>query len=189
MKKLIIPLLFIALFSGCALITKVDPGEVTIDGKMTVKIDKAWNQLPERIRESSAHWTRDGILLDNLEFFVGVANGAKIGKQQSKNIKPITFLASMQGDQLVSLVESYYSRDESRFTLVKVEPTTFVGAKGVKVRFTLIRKEDDVKLSGIAWVVNRNKEFYAMFYTAPSLGFFPSSEAMVTQIAESAKAK
>ena len=29
----------------------VEPGEVTIDGKMTVKIDRAWNQLAEGARE------------------------------------------------------------------------------------------------------------------------------------------
>ncbi len=72
---------------------------------------------------------------------------------------------------------------------VKLEPADFLGGKGFRFRYTVVRKADDVRLSGVAWGTVRDNELFALTFTAPRAGFFARHEKRVEEIARSARLK
>lgn len=71
-------------------------------------------------------------------------------------------------------------------TVDKVEPSNLGSAKAARFEFSMTRKQDDVKLRGIGWVAEHDKQLYAAVFTAPRLYFFeqlrPTVEAMVRTV-------
>jgi len=192
MKKLALSLVVVALLAGCAGVVKVGPGETVVGNKLAVTIDTAWNQFNGAGQQGpSTLWTVDGITVDNLRFYAGLKDGDLLAPNapQAKDARPLAFKAAMRPDEIVALYQGLYSRDGSSFTLDKMEPTEFVGSKGFRFQYTVVRKVDEVKLSGVAWVAVRDGQLYAMTYTAPRLGFFTRHSVQVEQIAKSARVK
>jgi hypothetical protein len=167
---------------------KVGPGEAVVADKVALRIDGAWNQLPTQMGPWTL-WTHDGLALDELRFWTGLKDGEAIASPMGKDQRPLAFKASMQPHELVALFGSLHSRDGSAFTLDRLEPAEFVGAKGFRFQYTVVRKTDDVKLSGVGWGAVHNNQLYAMTFTAPRAGFFGRHEKGVEQIAKSARLK
>jgi hypothetical protein len=177
----------VLVLAGCANVAKVGPGDTVVADRLAVKLDAAWNHvnvpgLPGVV------WTQEGLALDALQFWVGVKDGqplAPAGKDQ----RPLTFRATMEPQELVALFQGAMSRDGSTFTLDKLEPATFLGGKGFRFQYTLVRKSDEVKLSGVGWGAVRGSELHAMTFNAPRLAFFPRHVAKVEQVAANARLK
>lgn len=178
--------LFIA---GCAQVSHVATGDVTLKERMTVTVDKAWNQFENGLGDGTPTWTQDGITVDALRFYVALKDGALLAPTPSepKGQKPLAFKAAMQTSEIVNLFEGLYSRGGSTFTLDRVEPAPFGGQAGFRFEFSSIRKEDDVRLRGIGWGAVRNGELFAITYTAPRLSFFARHVASAEAIARSAR--
>jgi hypothetical protein len=188
MKRLLWIVVAFAL-AGCAIpAIKVGPGSTVVGDKMTLSIDSAWNHLPTS-RYPWTVWTADGVAIDELRFWPGLKDGEALAPTANGDQRPLNFKATMQAHELVALFGSLYARDGSTFTLDKLEPADFVGVKGFRFRYSVVRYYDDVKLSGVAWAAVRNNELYAMTFTAPRIGFFPRYEKRLEQIAKSARLK
>lgn len=187
-RRLLASLVVAAALAGCANVVKVGPGDTVVGSRVALKLDGAWNQvnLPGAMG-STATWTQDGLSLDLLQFYVGVKDGDVVGPAAAKEQRPLTFKSSMQPHEIVALFQGLYTRDGSVFTLDRLEPADFLGAKGFRFSYTWVRKGDDVKLSGVAWAVVRNNELSAMTFTAPRAGFFPRHQPRVEQIAKYAR--
>jgi hypothetical protein len=189
MIRLLAALALAAFLAGCASVVKVGPGDTVVADRVAVSIDGAWNQLNLPGSATAATWTQDGITLDLLQFYVALKDGDALAPAASKEQRPLTFKASMQPHEIVALFQGLYTRDGSTFSLDKLEPAEFLGNNGFRFRYTLVRKADDVRVSGVAWGAVRNNELYAMTFTAPRLGFFVRHEKRVEQIAKSARLK
>ena len=191
MKKLLLSLAIVAALAGCAGIVKVGPGETVVGNWMAVTIDSSWNQLNPAQPTPSTLWTLDGVTVDSLRFYAGLKDGDVIepNTARAKDARPLVFKAGMHPDEIVALYQGMYSRDGSAFMLDKLEPAEFVGAKGFRFQYTVVRKLDDVTLSGVAWAAVREGQLYAMTYTAPRLAFFPRYAPRVEKIARSARLK
>ncbi|MEW6706599.1 MAG: hypothetical protein AB1430_17255 [Pseudomonadota bacterium] len=192
MKKLALTLVMAAVLAGCAAPpTKVGPGESQV-GRLALKVDGSWNQMPAMLNVGSATvWTREGLQIDRLLFWSGVKDGEALvpAGPNAQGQRPQLFKATMQPHELVALFESAYSADGSLFTLEKLEPADFAGQKGLRFEFSVARKSDDVRLSGVAWAVVSNSELHALAYTAPRVVFFPRHVGQVEQIARSVRLK
>jgi hypothetical protein len=176
------------LLAGCAsVVTKVGPGEAVVGERLAVPIEAAWNQFPGTSPGPAAQWTTDGLLIDLLSFYVGIKDGAPIAAQVGPNQRPLTFRASMQPHEIAALFESLATRDGSVFTLERLEPVDFLGQRGWRAQYTVLRKFDDVRLSGSAWGVVRDGQLYAITFSAPALGFYPRLLPRVEKIAASAR--
>ena len=158
-------LALILLLTACAGVVKIE-GSQTINGKMTVKLDEAWNKinLPGN-NQPFDQWTQEGITLDHLRFWGAIPSGQSLVNVNSRAAEPgkaaprlPTFKTGMPADELVGLFEIMYSADGSIVTATKVEQSNFAGEKGVKFEFTVLRKSDDVQLRGVAWMVVRNDD-------------------------------
>lgn len=190
-KKLLVLFAFVFLFAGCAQVIKIAPGEATIADKIGVPVDSGWNQFQGQFGGSNAAalWTVDGLAIDQLNFFVGLKDGDLIAANAGKEQRPLAFKAAMQPHEIVALFEAFYTRDGSQFKLDKLEPTEFLGQRGWRAQYTVLRKIDEVKLSGSAWATVRGGELFAMTYVAPSLGFYPRQVAKVEKAAAAARFK
>jgi hypothetical protein len=182
-----------ALVAGCAAMAKVEPGQQIVGDHLVVDLDGPWNKFN---RASLAGldvptWTVEGFTVDRLQFFVGIKDGGPIADRPkgAKEQRPLTFHATMKAHEIVALFEGLYTQDGSTFTLDGIEPVTFVGGPGFKFRYTLIRRADDVKLSGVGYGAVQNGELTAIVYSAPRLGFFPRYQAQIEKMALGARLK
>lgn len=191
MKKIAISLVLAALLAGCAQVTKIGPGEAVIAERIGVPVDSGWNQFGGQFGGSNAAalWTTEGLAIDQLNFFVGVKDGDLIAANPGKEQRPLAFKATMQPHELVALFEAFYTRDGSSFKLDKLEATEFLGQRGWRAQYTVVRKVDDVKLAGSAWATLRNGELFALTFTAPSVGFYARQVAKVEKVAAAARFK
>jgi hypothetical protein len=179
--------LFIA---GCANVTKIDTGETVVRNRLAVKVDTPWNRFERGLADNTPTWTVEGITIDALQFYVGIKDGELIAPAlQVKGTQPLAFKASMQPADVVALYQGLFTRDGSSFTLEKLEPAEFVGGKGFRFEYALVRKVDDVHLRGVAYGAVRNGELFLINYSAPRLGFYTKYVAQVETLAKSAKIK
>lgn len=186
-------LVFVALMAGCAVVEKVERGgTATIGDRLSVPTDAAWNQLRGNFSgtNSAAVWTTEGLFIDQLNFYTGLKDGdALAASAPGSNQRPLNFRASMQGHEIAALFEAMYTRDGSRYQLDKLEPVSFLGQSGWRARFTLVRKFDDVKLTGSVWATVRDGQLYAITFVAPALAFYPRLAPMAEQVASAARFK
>lgn len=171
--------------AGCANVAKISTGEVVVDNRLRFTLDAAWNQVNLPGRARPVVWTQDGITIDVLELWIGLKDGQAL-VDTPKDKRPIVFKATMAPHEIVGLFEGVYGLDGSSFTLDKLVPTTFLGGPGVRFDYTVLRKVDDVRVSGVGWAAVKNGELVAMTFTAPRLGFFPRHVAKAERAAASA---
>lgn len=179
----------VALTAGCAQMANVASGEVVLKDRLAVQVDRPWNQFERGLADNTMTWTRDGVTVDSLRFYIGLKDGELIAPTppEPKGQRPLAFRASMQAAEVVELFEGLYSRGGSSFRLEKLSPDTFVGTPGFRFEFTALRKADDVRLRGVGWGAVRNGELFAITFTAPRLAFFPQHAPSAEAVARSAR--
>jgi hypothetical protein len=180
--------LALLLVSGCATVSKVDQGNQAIGDRLAVQLDGPWNRFEAMAAFPVPTWTVEGITVDRLQFFVGIKDGSPLIAQASseKEKRPLTFRAGMQPDEIVALFQALLTADGSTFTLEKVDPAQFLGGTGVRFEFSLIRRVDEVRLSGFGYARIQQGELHAILYQAPRLGFYPRYKEQVEKMAQSA---
>lgn len=182
-------LLLALLVAGCAQVSHVQTGDVVLRERLTVTVDKPWNQFERGLADNTPTWTQDGFTVDALRFYVGLADGELIAPTPSepKGQQPLAFKAGMRPAQVVALFETLYSRDGSTFTLDNLSPAPFAGGDGFRFEFSGVRKLDEVPLRGIGWGTVRDGRLYVITYTAPRLSFFERHRGSAEAIARSAR--
>lgn len=189
MRKLTLALLVVAL-SGCASVTKMDSGEHTIGERLVLHVDGAWNQVNTPSSGPAETWTMEGLPVDQLLVYSGIKDGQVVHSEagSSGTRKSFAFRASMQAEEVVRMFEGMLTRDGSSFKLVKLEPSEF-GGKGFRFEFDMIRKADNVRLSGVGFGSVSKGELFAMLYVAPRLSFFSRHQDRVERMARAARLK
>jgi hypothetical protein len=195
MKRLLILVISI-LIAGCAAMAKVESGQQIVADRLVIDLDGPWNRFNRTSAQGDAAvdvptWTVEGFTVDRLQFFVGIKDGKPIADRPhgAREQRPLTFHTSMKAHEIVALFEGLYTQDGSTFTLDRIEPVTFVGEAGFKYSYTLIRRSDDVRLSGVGYGAVRNEELTVINYSAPRLGFFPRYQAQIEKMALGARLK
>lgn len=188
MRILIAALLTV--LSGCTTVAKMESGEQTVGERLVVHLQGAWNHISGPGIGPAHVWTMEGLPIDQLRIYVGIKDGETVHQPDSSGkLKSFTFRANMQAEDVVAMFEGALTRDGSVFKLVKLEPMSFAGQKGFRFEFSLIRKVDNVQLSGVGYGTVFKGELYALLYAAPQLGFFSRHQRGVEQMARSAKLK
>jgi len=179
------------LLAGCAQVSHVAHGDVTVRERVLVTVDRPWNQFERTRTDDIPTWTQDGITVDAVRFYVGLKDGALLAPTPTRPAgqKPLAFRSAMSPTELVDLFGALVARDGSSFTLKRVEAQLFAGQNGWHFEFESVRKADDVRLQGMGWLAVRNGELFAMTYTAPRLAFFARHLPAVQAIVQSARIK
>lgn len=186
-----IAVLLVLLVAACApAMQKVDTGETTIGERMVLTLDGPWNRVEAPGMGPAQTWTMEGLPIDQLLVYSGVKNDQVVHAEgRPAGRKSFSFRANMQPDEIVAMFEGMLTRDGSSFKLIKLEPAAFGEAKGFRFEYALIRKADNVQLSGLGYGTVRNGELFALLYSAPRLEFFPRHQERVERMARSARLK
>jgi hypothetical protein len=167
----------------------VAPGTTVVREHLSVKVDAAWNHL-EGGTPNPKHdvWTSDGSPLDHLHFFVGIAPGEALIELKNRPEKQVPkFQKTMQSYDIVELYETLSTLDGSTFTRGKLIPTTFAGGSGFRFEYTLVRKADEVIMSGVGFATVQKDQLYLMVFEAPRIHYFAKHLPRVEAIAASAQ--
>ncbi len=182
------------LLAACTVFSKVGPGAVTIKD-MTVSLEAPWNRFDLGLPLNQAPgatevWTRDGITLDTLAFYVGLAEGETVGYAlpQSKAKLP-PFRAKMLPHEIVELLETTITQDGSAFRLGRLEPAPFAGTEGFRFEYAMTRKVDGLALSGVGYGAVVNSRLYLMTFSAPRSYYYPRALPAVEAVARSVQLK
>lgn len=178
------------LFAGCVAVTKVETGQTVVRERLVLNVASSWNRFERGQSDNTPTWTKEGITVDALQFYVGIKDGELItpNERNSKDA-PLAFKAGMQPAEVVGLFQAMHTRTGSTFSLDKLEPSEFVGVKGFRCEFSVTRKVDDVMLRGVAYGAVRNGELFLISYTAPRLAFFAKYVQQVDALARGASVK
>jgi hypothetical protein len=193
MKRLL-TLLAAVLLAACTTIAKVE-GDQVVNGRLAVTVPTAWNKVQTPWGDEPYDtWTQEGMPLDHLRFWGGVASGQPLMRKPTvffrargeKDARVPTFKAGMSPEKLVSLFEELYA-NAGTVRLTRVEPTLFAGEKGVRFEFTLMRRFDDLTLHGVGWVAVKEEKLFAATFVAPKLGFYQRLQPMAEAVVKTAR--
>ena len=181
---------WLAVLAGCASVAKVETGEQMVGERLRVNLEGPWNRVDGPGLGPAQVWTMEGLPVDQLLVYSGIKNEELVhapGGGAGGAKKDFAFRSGMQPHEIVSMFEGMLTRDGSQFKLVKLEPASFGGDKGFRFEYSVIRRSDNVQLSGVGFGAVSKGELFALLYHAPRLAFFPRHQGRVEQIARSAR--
>lgn len=188
MKKLLAAVVLL-LLSGCVSVAKVESGDRSVGERMIVTIEGAWNHIDAPGIGPAQIWTMEGMAVDQLMLYSGIKDGQVIHPERGGQQKSFAFRANMQPDEIAAMFEGMLTRDGSRYKLEKLEPLSVNGINGFRFEYSLVRKVDNVQLSGLGFGAVSRGELFAVVYMAPRLVFYPRQVARVEQIGRSIRIK
>lgn len=183
----LLSILLLVTLAGCVSVEKVGTGQQKLGERMSVQIDGPWNRINAPNMGPAQIWTMEGLAVDQLLLYSGIKHGEVIHAEtrSDSKAKSFSFRSNMQPDEIVSMFEGMLTRDGSRFTLVKLEPSSFGNGKGFRYEFQLVRKISNLPVLGVGYGVVSNGELFSILYFAPRLGFYPRHVATVEKISAS----
>lgn len=186
MKKIFV-LVLVLFLAACASVSEVKTGENNLGDRLKLTLDGPWNQINAPNIGPAQLWTMEGITLDEMLIYTGLKDGQPVHAQgRDSNAKNFIFHSKMEPSEIVGLFEGMLTRDNSTFKLTKLEPENFGGLKGFHFEYSLIRKGDNVQLSGMGYGTVSKGELFAIIYQAPRLTFFPRHKSTIEHLASSA---
>ena len=141
---------------------------------LTVTPSENWNHLGPRLGRNAESWTLDGLTLNDVTFYGGIAGGETLFKARNAKDKPLPpFSATMLPPDIVQMFEESYriANDTTIFTVDKVEPAKFLGASGVRFTYSFTSK-DEVARKGVANAAVVGGKLYMITYEAPVIYYF-----------------
>jgi hypothetical protein len=158
---------------------------------MVVTPSRDWNHLGQRVGRNAESWTNDGLSLDDVTFYGGIANDQTLFKEVNQKDKPLPrFSATMLPPDIVQMFEASYriANDTSLFTVNDVEPVTFMGAAGVQFSYRLT-STDEVERNGMATAAVINGKLYMITFEAPVIYYYDRYLSAYQDIVKSAALK
>lgn len=174
---------------GPLLLPVTGGGESVVKQRLAVTPDTPWNRFDDDPKSKLATWTQEGLALDQLQFYVGIADGEPIAPVPSdpkaKQLPP--FRAAMTPTEVVDLLQTHWTQSGSNFELERLEARPFAGQPGFRFQYAYIRNGDELRMRGVAFGAVIGRELFLIDYMAPRLGFFDRHLAEVEALAASAR--
>jgi hypothetical protein len=160
--------------------------EVKVAGKLMAVTPKAgWNKSTARPSSRSERWTRDGLGLNELTFFAGVADGetlyfAPYGSQQELP----QFRSAMLPTDIVELFESSNRivLQSSVFKVDAVQPARLGKYDGVRFTYSYAAQDEGLtrKGEGVAAIIDG--KLYLVNFIAPAIHYFDRDIGEIRQL-------
>jgi hypothetical protein len=181
-------LLLVLFLSGCAAMAKIEPGEVKLGEAMTATPDSAWNRLAIGTPKNTEVWTSDGLPLDRLVFYVGIADGEPLAPLRERSDRQIPkFRAAMPAHEIVEMYEVFASYDGSTFQRGKLAPAQFASSEGFRFEFARVRKGDELDMRGVAYAAVRGGKLYMLVFEAARTHYYGKHLARAEAVARSVR--
>jgi hypothetical protein len=149
-----------------------------------------WNRWTSRPSGVGEIWTLDGVRLNELSFFAGIADGETLYNDDGSYNKSMpTFDADMLQTDIVSFFEASNRLilDSSQFEIKKVEPAKLAGYDGVRFSYRYAAQGEGIMRSGEAVAAKIDKKLYLVNFAAPEIHYFGRDIDSIRQLVASAK--
>ncbi|MEO7169733.1 MAG: hypothetical protein ABIY39_05085 [Sphingomonas sp.] len=142
---------------------------------LTITPDREWNKMGARPGRNSETWTIDGDGLNDLTFYGGIENDRTLFREIDKRSKPLPrFSSTMLLTDLPVLFENSYSIALSTqlMKIDSVEPTTFLGQKGIHFSYTFSKMNEEVRRKGVASAAIIGGKLFMITFEAPDVFYY-----------------
>ena len=161
-------------FAGFTLMVADQPVQI---GKSILKVTPQgdWNRLGKRVGRNAESWTLDGLTLNDLTFYGGVASGAPLFREVDKVNRPLPhFSTTMLSPDIAQLFEGSYriANDTSLMAIDAIEPAQFAGHDGFHFTYSFTLQSDEVKRKGEAIGALVGGKLYLITFEAPEIFYF-----------------
>lgn len=156
---------------------------------LTVKPDQAWNRIGARPGRNAESWTLDGIPLNDLTFYGGIANDTALFREVDKKNRPLPrFSSTMLIPDIAQLFEASYriAVSTSLMSIDSIEPATFAGQPGFRFAYSFTVQNEEVKRLGEARGAVIDGKLYLITFEAPAIHYFDRSVGAFRVVADSA---
>jgi hypothetical protein len=148
-----------------------------------------WNKLPGRIGRNAESWTLDGLPLNDVTFYGGIADNQTLFREVDKKNRPLPrFSATMLMPDVADLLEQTYrvALSTPLFEITAIEPASFAGKQGFRFTYNFTATGDEVKRQGEAIGAIVDKRLFLATYEAPSMYYFAKHQDNFRRLAASA---
>jgi hypothetical protein len=177
--------------AGCATpglrLEPVPTGEAVVRERLAVTPAVPWNRVEVASKGKLAVWTKDGLPLDQLTFYVGIADGEPLVPPADEKTALPPFRAKMTPSELVDLLQVHWTQNGANFKLERVERKPFAGQPGFRLEYSYVQADSEVRRRGIAWGAVVGSELFIIDWMAPRLAFFDRYAAEVEALAGTAR--
>jgi hypothetical protein len=179
--------------AACEPYKVVEAGAQPIGDGMSITKTKPWVQIlqPHAPDGPDQVWTLDGMALNTLLIYGGLADGKVLLEVKGDNKQPPAFSSSMEGLEIAELVGNTVSRGLAGGVSVKtvsLAPATFMGAPGFAAEFAF-PTAGGLDMRAFAEGANIGGKLYMLLYVAPRIHYFAKDLDEVRAIAASAVSK
>lgn len=166
-------------------------GKAVTVGKseLTVTPPMDWNRRPGRIGRNAESWTLDGLPLNDVSFYGGIADNQTLFREVDKKNRPLPrFSATMLMTDVADLLEQSYriALATPLFDVTAIEPATFAGKPGFRFTYNFTATGDEVKRQGEAIGAIVDKRLFLATYEAPTMYYFVKNQEHFRALAASA---
>lgn len=178
MKGLRIALASAALVAAPAWAYKmVTHGTVVAVAKSPMTVTPAidWNRQQSRPGRNAESWTLDGLSLNEVTFYGGIADDQTLFKEVDKKDKPLPhFSKSMLAPDIAQLFEQSYrlAGGSSLFQIDGIAPARFAGENGFRFQYSFALQNDEVRRRGEATGTVVGGKLYMMTWEAPAIHYY-----------------
>jgi hypothetical protein len=179
---------FLCGLAGCASFTGVDPGQpVTVGERVQLEPQVQWASIVDP-RFHSPMWTIDGFGLDELHFFVGIADDQPLFLLDGQKPEELPhFKSGMIASDVMELVVGAMSRAGNQQVRARgLAPAPFGSAQGFRFDLTFT-SADGLEMKGTALAAVRGKTLDVIVYDAPAEYYFGAHLPTVEKVLASAK--
>ncbi len=159
---------------------------VAIAGKLMAATPGAgWNRSSARPSEKGERWTRDGLALNELTFFAGVADGETLYYEPfAARQKLPKFRSQMLPTEIVEMFENSNRMilDSSVFSITTVEPSKLGNFEGVRFSYSYAAQDEGLTRKGEAVAAIVDGRLYLVNFVAPAIHYFDRDIAEVRQL-------
>ncbi len=166
-------------------------GKPQIVAKSTLSVTPSidWNRLGARPGRNAESWTLDGLTLNDLTFYGGIADGATLFRDARKKDAPLPkFSATMLAPDIAQLFEGSY-RVSNQTALMKIEsmePAQFAGQPGFRFKYSFTIQGEEVRRLGEATGAIIGGMLYMVTFEAPVIHYFDRDVASARAVTQSA---
>lgn len=181
-------LLGLLLLGGCISIEKVETGRTVVKDALEVQVPQEWNRYPKMYGNGPGEtWTRDGIALDTLTFYVAIKDGEALYVSNKPDRKPPLFKSSMGPTEVVELVENMMVGNGGKFDMTSLEPVNWAEGKGFRFGFKAMFAQSELERQGLGYGIVRDGKLYMILYQAPRTHYYTKHLKQVQSLVMSAK--
>lgn len=174
--------------AGYKLMAKGAPVAVAKSG-LTVTPSVDWNKLGARPGRNAESWTLDGLSLNDVTFYGGIANDTTLFKEVDKTNRPLPrFSSTMLAPDIAQLFEGSYriANSTSLMSINSIEPATFAGKPGFRFTYSYTVQNEEVKRNGEATGAIVDGKLWMITYEAPVIHYYDRDVDAYRSLATSA---